>query len=69
MTSQPTRVRAMQLAVLLTAVFVVMALVVLVRDTPIAFAVFMFVGQPLFLVALALLLGAVVADLRAKQLL
>jgi hypothetical protein len=69
MTSRPTRVRAMQLAVLLTAVFVVMALVVLVRDTPIAFAVFMFVGQPLFLVALALLLGAVVADLRAKQLL
>ena len=69
MTSRPTRVRAMQFAVLLTAVFVVMALVVLVRDTPIAFAVFMFVGQPLFLVALALLLGAVVVDLRAKQLL
>jgi hypothetical protein len=45
-----------------------MALVVLARDTPIAFAVFMFVGQPLCLVALALLLGAVLADLRAKQL-
>jgi hypothetical protein len=69
MTSQPTRVRVLQLAVLLTALFVVMALVVLVRDTPIAFTVFMFVGQPLFLVALALLVGAVLADLRAKQLL
>jgi hypothetical protein len=69
MTTQPTRVRVMRLTVLLTAVFVVMALVVLVRDTPIAFTVFMFVGQPLFLVALALLLGAVLADLRAKQLL
>jgi hypothetical protein len=69
MTNQPTRVRALRLAVLLTALFIVMALVVLVRDTPIAFTVFMFVGQPLFLVALALLLGAVLADLRAKQLL
>jgi heme A synthase len=69
MTTQPTRVRVLRLAVLLTALFVVMALVVLVRDTPIAFTVFMFVGQPLFLVALALLLGAVLADLRAKQLL
>jgi hypothetical protein len=69
MTTQPARVRVLRLAVLLTALFVVMALVVLVRDTPIAFSVFMFVGQPLFLVALALLLGAVLADLRAKQLL
>jgi hypothetical protein len=69
MTTQPTRVRVLRLAVLATAIFVVMALVVLVRDTPIAFSVFMFVGQPLFLVALALLLGAVLADLRAKQLL
>ena len=69
MTTQPARVRVLRLAVLLTALFVVMALVVLVRDTPIAFTVFMFVGQPLFLVALALLLGAVLADLRAKQLL
>ena len=69
MTTQPTRVRVLRLAVLLTALFVLMALVVLVRDTPIAFSVFMFVGQPLFLVALALLLGAVLADLRAKQLL
>jgi heme A synthase len=69
MTTQPTRVRVLRLAVLLTALFVVMALVVLVRDTPIAFTVFMFVGQPLFLVALTLLLGAVLADLRAKQLL
>jgi hypothetical protein len=69
MTGQPRRVRAMQLAILLTAVFDVMALVVLVRNRPIAFTIFMFLGQALFLVALALLVGAVLADLRTKQLL
>jgi hypothetical protein len=69
MTGQPRRVRAMQLAILLIAVFDVMALVVLVRNRPIAFTIFMFLGQALFLVALALLVGAVVADLRTKQLL
>jgi len=42
---------------------------VLVRGTPIVFTVFMFVGEALFLVSLILLLGAVLADLRAKQLL
>jgi hypothetical protein len=69
MTGQPRRVRALQLAILLTAVFDVMALVVLVRNLPIAFTIFMFLGQALFLVALALLAGAVLADLRAKELL
>jgi hypothetical protein len=69
MTGQPRRVRALQLAILLTAVFDVMALVVLVRNMPIAFTLFMFLGQALFLVALALLAGAVLADLRAKELL
>jgi hypothetical protein len=69
MTGQPRRIRALQVAILLTAVFNVMALVVLVRSMPIGFTIFMFLGQALFLVALALLLGAVVADLRAKELL
>ena len=36
---------------------------------PIFFAGFMFLGQPLFVVGVLLLLGAVVAELRAKQLL
>jgi hypothetical protein len=69
MSGRPRRVRALQLAILLTAVFDVMALVVLVRNLPIAFTIFMFLGQALFLAALALLGGAVLADLRAKELL
>jgi hypothetical protein len=69
MTGQPRRVRVLQVAILLTAIFDVMALVVLVRDLPIGFTLFMFLGQALFLVALLLLAGAVLADLRAKELL
>ena len=63
------RVRLLQLAILLTAGFDVMALVVLVRNRPIAFAIFMFLGQPLFLAALVILAWAVLKDLRAKELL
>jgi hypothetical protein len=69
MTGQPRRVRVLQVAILLTAIFDVMALVVLLRDLPIGFTLFMFLGQALFLVALLLLAGAVLADLRAKELL
>jgi hypothetical protein len=69
MSGQLPRVRALQLAILLTAVFDAMALVVLVRNMPIAFTIFMFLGQGLFLAALALLAGAVLADLRTKELL
>jgi hypothetical protein len=46
-----------------------MALVVLARNRPIAFATFMFLGQPLFLAALVILVGTVLAELRAKELL
>ena len=53
----------------LVAVFNVLALLVFLRNTPIFFAGFMFLGQPLFVVGVLLLLGAVVAELRAKQLL
>jgi len=69
MTGRFTRVRVLQLAILLTAAFDLMALVVLARNRPIAFAIFMFLGQPLFLAALLILVGAVRADLRAKDLL
>lgn len=65
----PVRVGALRLAILLTAAFNVLAVVVLVRDTPIAFTVFMFAGLLAFAVALILLVGAVLADLSAKKVL
>lgn len=68
MMARPTRIRVLQLALLLTIVFDLLALLVLVRTTPLIFTLFMFVGQPLFVVALIALGGAVVADLRAKEL-
>jgi len=68
MTARPKRVRVLQLALLLTAVFDLLALLVLVRTTPLVFTLFMFIGQPLFVLALIALGGAVVADLRAKEL-
>jgi hypothetical protein len=69
MTPQPTRIRLLRTAIVLTALFTVLALAMLIRDTPIGFALFMFLGQPLFVVALILLVGAVLADLRIRQLL
>jgi hypothetical protein len=69
MTPQPTRIRLLRVAIVLAALFTVMALAMLIRDTPIGFSLFMFLGQPLFLVALVLLMGAVLADLKIRQLL
>jgi hypothetical protein len=69
MRQPPTRVSVVRIAVLLAALFELFALVVLVRFTPILFTLFMFFGELLFGVALLLLVGAVLADLRAKQLL
>jgi hypothetical protein len=62
-------VRLLRIAIVLAAIFNVLALIVMVRTTPIAFTVFMFVGQPLFVIAFVLLLGAVLADLKARQIL
>jgi hypothetical protein len=68
--SQPgLAVRLLRIAIVLAAIFNVLALIVMVRTTPIAFTVFMFVGQPLFVIAFVLLLGAVLADLKARQVL
>jgi hypothetical protein len=68
--SQPgLAVRLLRIAIVLAAIFNVLALIVMVRTTPIAFTVFMFVGQPLFVIAFVLLLGSVLADLRARQVL
>lgn len=69
MTEWPMRVSVLRIAVLLVALFDVFALVVLVRFTPIVFTLFMFFGELLFAVALLLLVGAILADLRAKDLL
>jgi hypothetical protein len=69
MNNRPARVRVLQLAIIFTAIFDLLSLLVLWHSTPIIFTVFMFVGQPLFGVALILLVGAVLADLKAKQLL
>ncbi len=69
MTPQPTRIRLLRIAIVLAALFTLMALAMLIRDTPIGFTLFMFLGQPLFLIALVLLVGAVLADLRIRQLL
>ena len=69
MTGWPTRVSVLRIAVLLVALFDVFALVVVVRFTPIVFTLFMFFGELLFAVALLLLVGAILADLRAKSLL
>ena len=69
MTQPCLAVRLLRVAIVLAAIFNVLALIVMVRTTPIAFTLFMFVGQPLFAIAFLLLLGAILADLRARQML
>jgi hypothetical protein len=66
--SAPSRSpRILRIAIILVLVFNLMALVVLVRENPIAFTLFMFLGQPLFALALILLIGALLAELRSRQ--
>jgi len=59
--------RILRIAMILVLVFNLMALVVLIHENPVAFTLFMFVGQPLFTIALILLIGAVLAELRSRQ--
>ena len=61
--------RILRIAIVLVLVFNLMALVVLIRENPIAFTLFMFLGQPLFAIALILLAGALAAELRARRIL
>jgi hypothetical protein len=63
------RLQLLRVAIVLALVFNLVALVVLIRPTPIAFTLFMFLAQPLMAVALVLLVVAVVAELRARQVL
>jgi hypothetical protein len=67
MTRLPTRIGVLRIAVVLAGLFNLFALLVLLRDAPILFALFMFLGQPLFVVALILLGGVVLADLRDME--
>jgi hypothetical protein len=69
MTPQPPRLRALKLAIALTALFNLFALLLLFRGTPTVFTVFMFIGEALFAAAVVVLIAAVLADLRAKELL
>jgi len=62
----PTRVHALKIGIVLAALFNVLALLVLVWGSPIVFTVYMFLGLTLFAGALVLLLGAVLADLKAQ---
>ena len=65
----PPRVRMLRLCVVLVALFNLFALAVLLGFTPTLFTAFMFVGQPVFALALLLLVSAVIADLRGTSLL
>ena len=67
MTEQRRPLQFLRVAIVLALVFNLVALVVLIRPTPIAFTLFMFLAQPLMAVALVLLVVAVVAELRARQ--
>jgi len=69
MSQHDLAVRLLRVAIVLATIFNLLALIVMVHTTPIAFTLFMFVGQPLFAIAFVLLLGAVLADLRARQML
>jgi hypothetical protein len=64
----PIPPRVLKIAIVLALVFDVLALLVMFDTTPIMFTLFMFIGQPLFAVALVLLLAAQLIDLRTKDL-
>ena len=67
MIDEPRRLRLLRITIVLALVFNAMALLALVRATPIIFTLFMFLAQPLFAAALILLASAVVTELRARQ--
>lgn len=69
MTDPPRPLRLLRIAIILGLVFNLMALLVLVRATPIIFTAFMFLAQPLFAACLVLLVIAVLAELQARRVL
>jgi len=62
-------IRILRIAIILAALFNLLALMVMVHTTPIIFTLFMFIGQPLFVLAFVLLVAAVLVDLKGRQLL
>lgn len=67
MTQQPRPLRLLRIAIILGLLFNLMALLVLVRATPVIFTAFMFLAQPLFAACLVVLVVAVLAELRARR--
>jgi hypothetical protein len=61
-------IRFLRIAIVMAVLFNLLALLVMIHTTPIIFTLFMFIGQPLFVLAFLLLIGAVLADLRARDL-
>jgi hypothetical protein len=47
--------------------FNLLALLLLVHTTPIGYTLFMFFGQPLFVLAFVLLVAAILVDLKARR--
>lgn len=69
MTPRQIPVRTLRIAIVLAVLFNLFALFLMVHTTPIVFTLFMFIGQALFVLAFILLIGAVLADLKAKEVL
>jgi hypothetical protein len=63
------RVTWLRVAIVLAVVANLLALAVLVRGTPHIVTVYMFLGPPLFLLGFVILVGAILADLRSRDLL
>jgi hypothetical protein len=66
--SEKTMLR-LRLAVLLTALAVVLAIALLIKETAYLFSAFMILGPALLLAAVALLGWNILAELRAKKVL
>lgn len=67
MNDSARRVGLLRAAIVLAVVFDVLAAIVLVRAKPVAFTLFMFVAQPMFLAALILLAVVVLTELRGTR--
>lgn len=67
MSDAPRRLSLLSTVIILALVFDVLAAIVLMRARPIAFTLFMFLGQPLLAIALVLLAGVVLTELRGKR--
>ena len=65
----PHAMTRLRLAVLLTALAVVLAIALLIKETAYLFAAFMVLGPVLLLAAILLLAWNILAELRAKKVL